>query len=288
MAALAGAVLLVSVLLGLSASPGLPQERAPVDKKEEANKDSKEPSATRRAAEQLVDTIQLQIRSDGKWSKVNRLEQPLLLYTDDTRFNDRGSLWAWCDKGRPLALFEMFQKVDDRTIWVVGITNTSGGKLRASRGGAPWWLENDSAIEFKDIPSAPPVAADKMLRQRQVKLLAQKFTTHEIYNPKNTRYDLRRLERPLHTYRDEAGGIVDGAMFAFANGTNPEIILFIEARMDRKGKSSPVWQYGLGRSGNAELHLEHDGKEVFSAPRGNLAAGPDKPFWTSVLKSTSP
>jgi hypothetical protein len=276
---------MVPLLLGLSTSPGLPQERAPVDKKENANKDSAEPSATRRAAEQLVDTIQLEVRTDDQWSKVKRLEQPLLLYTDDTRHNDRGSVWAWCDKGRPLALFEMFQKVDDRTIWVVGITNTSGGKLRASRRGAPWWLENDSAIEFKDIPSAPPVAADPIVRQRQLKLLAQKFTGHEIYNPNDTRYDLRRLERPLHTYRDEPGGVVDGALFTFANGTNPEIMLFIEARMDRNGKSRPVWQYGVGRTSYAELHLEYDGKEVFTAPRGNKVAGPDKPYWTSVLES---
>jgi hypothetical protein len=217
--------------------------------------------------------------------KVKRLEQPLLLYTDDTRYNDRGSLWAWCDKGRPLALFEMFQRPDNRAIWTVGITNTSGRRLRASRLGAPWWLENDSALTFKDIPSAPPVGADPTVRQRQVKLLAQKFTAYEIYNPNNTRYDLRRLERPLYTYRDASGGIVEGGLFCFANGTNPEIMLFIEARRDRNGKTSPVWQYGVDRTSHAELHVEHDGKEVFTAPRGISVAGPDKPYWSSKLNS---
>src|SRR5713226_4131162 len=93
---IAGVILLVPLLLGLSTSPGLPQERATFDKKESGNKDSEELSATRRAAEQLVDTIQIQVRTGDQWSKVKRLEQPLLLFTDDTRQNDRGSVWAWC------------------------------------------------------------------------------------------------------------------------------------------------------------------------------------------------
>jgi hypothetical protein len=148
-------------------------------------------------------------------------------------------------------------------------------------------MENDSAIEFKDVPSAPPVAADAKVRQRQLKLLAQKFTGYEIYKPKETRYDLRRLERPLHTYRDEPGGVVEGALFTFANGTNPELMLFIEARTDPQGESKPVWQFGVGRSAYAELHLEYDGKEVFTAPRGDAVSGPNMPYWTSVLRSDS-
>jgi hypothetical protein len=282
---LAVTVLVVSLLFETRTSLGWTQGPAPGDRKEKADKDSDEPSAIRRAAEQLVDTIELEVLADDKWSKVKRLKRPLLLYTDDTRYNDRGSVWTWCDKGRPLALFEMFQKVDDRTIWVVGICNTSGRKLRASRMGTPWWLENDSDIEFKDIPSAPRVAADSTVRQRQLKLLARKFTAHEIYNPKNTRYDLRLLERPLHTYRDEPDGVVEGGLFTFANGTNPEIMLFIEARTDPHDKSNRVWQYGVGRTSYAELHLEYDGKGVFTAPRGNVVSGRNRPFWTSVLPS---
>jgi hypothetical protein len=134
---LAVTVLVVPFLLGSSTSLGWPQEPAPGGSKDNADKDADKPSALRRAAEELVDTIDLEVLADGKWSKVKRLEKPLLLYTDDTRENDRGSIWAWCDKGRPLALFEMFQRVSDRTIWVVGICNTSGRKTTGKPDGRP-------------------------------------------------------------------------------------------------------------------------------------------------------
>jgi hypothetical protein len=108
--------------------------------------------------------------------------------------------------------------------------------------------------------------------------LAQNFTGHEFWEPNNSRYDLRRLERPLHTYRDEAGGLLEGGLYTLANGTNPEIALFVEARSQPGGKA-PVWQFMVGRMSHSELHLEYDGKEVFSGPRGRPLSGPDKPYW---------
>jgi hypothetical protein len=119
-----------------------------------------------------------------------------------------------------------------------------------------------------------------------MKLLAQNFTAHEVYNPNNTRYDLRRLDRPLHSYRDDDAGIVDGGLFTFANGTNPEILLFIEARQPKGHGAKPVWQFGVGRSAAAELHLEYQGKEVYSAPRGYVVGGRNKAFWSSTLEFT--
>jgi hypothetical protein len=243
-----------------------------------------EPSEIRKTAEQLVDSVELESLQANGWVKAKRIDQPLLLYTDDTRGDDRGFLWGWGEKGRPLAVFEIFQNVQQRGVWTVCICNTSGGRLRAGRSGSPWWLENDSDIDFNDVPSAPPVATESAVRQRQMKLLAQNFTAHEIWMPNNTRYDLRRLDRPLHSYRDEETGIVEGGLFAFANGTNPEILLFIEARQQKAKASKPVWQFGVGRSAYAELHLEYQGKEVFSAPRGDRVVGRNKPFWTSRLE----
>jgi hypothetical protein len=245
-------------------------------------------SEMRKAAAQLVDSLDLESLQGEAWVKVKRIDQPLLRFSDETRADDQGSLWAWGDKGRPVALFEIFQKATTRHVWTAGMCNTSSGKLRAGRAGAPWWLENDSDIAFKDVPSAPPVAPESAVRKRQMKLLAQKFNAHEIYNPNNTRYDLRRLDRPLHTYRDEDAGIVEGGLFAFANGTNPEILLFVEARQAKANGSKPVWQFGVGRSANAELHLECEGREVYSAPRGNFVSGRDKPFWTTTLQFTPP
>jgi hypothetical protein len=240
---------------------------------------------SRREAEQLVRGIELEILSGDKWTEVGRIEKPLLYYGEPTRNNDRGGVWGWGAKGRPVALLELFQDTNVRTRWVFAVCNTSGGKLRARRAGAPWWQENDSAAELKHIPGAPAPAADAALRQRQLKLLAQKFTGHEFWDPDNTRYELRRLTQPLCRYRDEATGILDGALFALANGTNPEIMVFVEARVDPKNSSKTAWQYAVGRLAHAELHLEYDGKEVFRAPRGDKVSASNAPYWLGLISA---
>src|SRR5206468_3888332 len=160
---------------------------------------------------------------------------------------------------------ELWQSMSDRTRWAFAVCNTSGRKLRAKRAGQPWWRENDSAAELKDIPGAPPPSSEVAQRQRQLKQLAQKFTGHQFWDPDNTRYELRRLEHPLYTYRDEAGGLLEGALYTLANGTNPEIMLFVEAGVDPKDNRKAVWRYTVGRLAHAELHLQYEGKEVFSA-----------------------
>jgi hypothetical protein len=279
--------LLIAVLLivstGLTASP---QPPPPDGKKDTPDKvaPSEAEKETRRAAEQVVGGIEVELLSDEKWNKVNRIEKPLLLFSDSTREYARGSLWAWGDKGRPVALLELFQDGNDRTQWIASLCNTSGRRLRAKRAGAIWWGANDSTVEIKDIPQAPAPATDSSQRQRQMKLLAQKFTGHEFWD--NSRFELRRIERPVHTYRDEATGVLEGGLFILANGTNPEILLFIEARVNPKDQSKAAWQFLAGRSADGELHLEYDGKDVFNAPRfwpSDMAT----PYWARRIDTKS-
>jgi hypothetical protein len=267
-------------LLVTSAAPAPARQEPPAAKKDESQKE-----AGRDDGERLFSKIDVEVQADDGWVKAERIAKPLLLYGDPTRNHDRGSVWGWGEKGRPVALVELFQHPDDRSRWVFVLcnTSTSGRKVRANMDGRPWWLENSSACELKDVPGAPPAAADPALRQRQLKQIASRFTGHQFWDPNNTRYELRRLERPLHAYRDESAGLLDGGLFTLANGTNPEIMLFVEARRDPKDAAKAVWQYTVGRLAHAELHLQYDGKEVFEAPRGNFVAGRNRPYWLGIL-----
>jgi hypothetical protein len=273
------ALLVAAAMVGSSAEPSQEAKKDKTDQAAgaDANKE------VRRVTEKVVREIEIELRSDDKWTKIERIEEPLLFYGEPTRDNDRGSVWGWGRKGRPAALLELWQNPEQRAIWRFAICNTSGGKLRARHAGAPWWGENDSAVELKDIPGAPAPAAEAALRQRRVKLLAEKFAGHEFWDPGNTRYELRLLKRPLRTYRDEANGVLEGGLFTLANGTNPEIMFFVEARVDSKNNAKSVWQYTVGRLAHAELHLEYNGKEVFEAPRGWGVSGANQPYWLGQL-----
>jgi hypothetical protein len=74
-------------------------------------------------------------------------------------------------------------------------------------------------------------------------------------------FHLRQLASPLHRYADESAGIVDGAIFAFANGTNPEVLLVLEAQAAKD--STLHWQYSLAQMTGGAVTVELDGKEVW-------------------------
>ena len=177
-------LLTVVALLVTSAAPATARQEPPAAKERAPQKE-----AGHDDGERIFNKFDVEVQLDDGWVKAERIGKPLLLYGDPTRNHDRGSVWGWGEKGRPVALVELFQHPDDRSRWVYVLCNTSGRKVRANMDGRPWWLENSSACELKDVPGSPPAAADAALRQRQLKLIASKFTGHQFWNPNNTRYD---------------------------------------------------------------------------------------------------
>jgi hypothetical protein len=272
----------VTVLVA-AAVPAPAREEPPTAKKVDLQNEPNVDEEWHKEAEKVVNGIELEKLADGNWAKVRRIEKPVLNYSEPTRDHDRGSVWAWGEKGRPVALVKLCQQVGVRSRWKISVTNTSDGKLRAGRDGARWWRENESAVELKDVPTVPTPATDKQQRQLHLKQMALKFTGHEFWDPGNSRYELRRLGRPLHIYQDEDHGVQAGALYTLANGTNPEIMLFIEARVDLENGTGAAWQFLVGRLAHAELHLQYDGNEVFTAPRANRLSGRDKPYWLTFV-----
>ena len=70
--------------------------------------------------------------------------------------------------------------------------------------------------------------------------MAAKFQV-AVESDKN-RYELRLLSQPLYRYENAKADILDGALYAFVEGTDPELILSLEAA--RVGKS---WKFATGR-----------------------------------------
>jgi hypothetical protein len=266
------------------------QEKSATKTTDELEEGDKEGEATREAvarAADIVGKIEVETLVGKNWVPQPMHKKPLLILSDPTRFDARGTVWAWGDKGRPAVINEIFYepaKNKDTGFWIIVSYNASETKLKATREGRSWWIENNSTLKFKDLPGGPEPAASTGGRQRQIKSLAGKFTAHEFWDPDNSRFELRLIERPLLTYSDPDKGIVDGALFAFANGTNPEILLFLEVHADAADKSKSKFRYGVGRLSYAEIHLAYEEKEVFTEERGYNLSGPDKAHFLDTIK----
>jgi hypothetical protein len=108
------------------------------------------------------------------------------------------------------------------------------------------------------------------MRLIQARSMAREFTAN-FTDLKQQTTELRLLPQPLIRYEPQNMVVTDGALFAFAEGTDPQVMLMLEVR----GASPQRWEYAFVRSHFVELRGFHRGKEVW-----HLEADP------SVTKAT--
>ena len=72
------------------------------------------------------------------------------------------------------------------------------------------------------------------------------------------------MSNPLYRYDAERHGVIDGAVFAFTLGTDPELFVVLEARDNRDG--SRTWEYALAAMTCWAVEVKHQGRPVWQVP----------------------
>jgi len=230
-----------------------------------------------KAMRTLADEAKVEAGPEGERSRVERVEDPIYRYDDPTRATDDGTVWAWGRTGRPAALLTLStgRLSGTEKHCLCEWTSLSPAPLTVAGPGPHVWAPRAADLPIRPIPEAPLPAETAAARTRQLGELSRRFRAFEVFNPSDAsgsnRFDLRFLPRPIHRYADPGAGLGDGAIYVFANGTNPEIILIIEARRD--GGSPPGWVHGFTRTAGAELHATLDGGEVWTRPGSACPTG---------------
>ena len=95
--------------------------------------------------------------------------------------------------------------------------------------------------------------------------------------------ELRLLPQPIHRYASQEEGLVDGALFVFAQGTDPETMLLFEAR---KNGENYEWQYACARVTWAPVNVVYQSKEVWNVGYWDRVPNPTRPY--VVFKNKRP
>jgi hypothetical protein len=206
--------------------------------------------------------------------------EPLLRWNDPIRDTSNSSLWAWGETGRPLAVVALETSQDDpggRLAWSFELISLAPESLKFHEehginasiattnplvNGSFVWAPEKPGVRFRDIPDAPLPAQTPRLRLGQIRELIKRFaaTEHVTRQP-----DLLRLmPHPIDRYADPAKEQVDGAIFLFAHGTNPEVIVLIEAQGSAPEKAT--WRFAVARLTVAPFEVTIDRKVVETVP----------------------
>jgi hypothetical protein len=208
-------------------------------------------------------TYELQ-RADERGSQLKLRPEPVLRWSNPVRGEIYGGVYLWSQDGRPEIAASIFKWYSPFTHMTHEFQSLSLGGIRARRGGAIVWETTHPGVELQPVPEAPPAAAARPARLRQMRDLAGTFAATLVMRDEGP-HQLRLLAQPLYRYPEGTADWLDGALFAYVLGTDPEVLLMLESRRDAQGTYR--WHYGLARMNFEELHVAHDGQPVWTVPR---------------------
>jgi hypothetical protein len=209
-------------------------------------------------------------------------------YTDVPRQIEMATLWVWEDDGLPVALgkVEAYQRKEGMK-WLYCFASVSTGLVEAKWSDGRLFQARKPGLQWTTIQGPAPQETTAG-RRRQMKELFLRFTATTRGGVSTTSDELRPLARPLHEYSAPKQGVVQGIMCGFAaNGTNPDIIVALEAVSAANDKDPPKsWRYGVIRMTTSSVSVKLDKDEVFTREFVNSLADRDEwtHFWEGAPK----
>lgn len=201
---------------------------------------------------------------------VTMSSKPALRWTNNERDSESlGTVALWIDRGQPAVAMATYT-------WMGNIYHEfdllARSPVIATKDGAVIW-QPKMGLRFQQIPKAPVVEMTAPARLRQMKELSEQFAATMLgwRSDNSDKVELRRLPRELYRYKPEATDLIDGAVFAFVMGTDPEALLLIEAV---KPKDQVEWQYAFVRQTSGALEARHNNVVVWSAEKHGMRNDP--------------
>jgi len=177
-----------------------------------------------------------------------RQTQPLLLQPPVMRSpnkgeNHDGAVWLWLDGKRPIAVVSLWNR---GPVWYSENTTLSDEALEVIGWPDAKWTPPSDARRW--IAQKEPVPESPAARQRIMREISRKFTARE--DRLGIKSELRLMPRPLHIYDDPDHDVIEGGLFALVLGTDPELLMQVEARTVRNARQ---WQVTFARMASAEI-----------------------------------
>ena len=189
---------------------------------------------------------------------------------------------VWPHNGRPIAIASIYPWEGKMCHEFDSLSR--GTKMLALDKDRPIWSPETAGVEFKEVPKSPKPGKTGPERLRQMKAIAEGFKgTMTGWSADNSDQEaLRLLPRPLYRYdftnaKEPDPKLLDGALFAYVQGTDPEIVLILEA-IGTAEKAE--WQCAFARATSGGLEVKRGDELVWSAKKHPANRDPKLPHYT--------
>jgi hypothetical protein len=235
----------------------------------------------RRAAD-----VTVSVRSDDEFVAQPVGEAPLFRYSDARREILDAALWSYGGAGRPAALMKIeTYKIDRGSKWVYCIASLSGDLIDAKWQDGAQFTATEPGLTLQTIPDGPPPGPSAGTRLLQLKRLTERFSA-VIQNAEDNREPMRLMPTPICRYSDPDAGLIDGAVFGYTMGTNPDVLLVIELRESESGERE--WQCGAAGMTSAGFNVKLDQNDILVQEWSSSVSGQPQAYarwmWHRVIE----
>jgi hypothetical protein len=226
------------------------------------------PAADDRAQEEAAEAERICAAELPRWrltadgTAVEMPTESVLKWTNPFAGRVYGNTYVWLQNGRPVAAGCMFRYFDPFRSFNGELAALAGTKIVAMRDGKVVWTPKDE-WKWHAIPGAPAPPSTAAQRLVQMRALAGEFTVEILDTrniPKGEDQTPRLLPKPLYRYDAERTRTLDGALYAFVLGTDPELLLLLECDT---AAAKPEWRFGVGRMNRYLIRLKRNGETVW-------------------------
>ena len=254
------------------------------EKPKVAEKKSDEKSMTQRIAAKRLEFMKTSfskyeiLLGQEEKTKLSLVPEPLLRFTNPVSGLQDGCFVLWTSEaGRPMIGAQVFLTSDN--LWIHEFQSLASEPVSATLDGEVVWSPERAGTNSKPLPNAPQPAATAAQRLKQMRDIADRFNASDEFEGRVQSDELRLLTRPLHRFGKADTETLDGALFAHAHGTDPELLIIVEAiRVD----SAYQWHYSLAPMTGYALKATLDDKPDWEVPWRKPPYDPKEPFFVRV------
>ena len=207
-------------------------------------------------------TAEFELQTEKADSKLlERGKSPILRWSNPVReFVNDGLTYLWLDDNRPLAIGSCWCRSTEADLRTGELkyefSTLTDERMSLRRGDNVIWTPKPEGVVNKPLAEAQAPQDTAARRLTQMRQLARRFQASSF--KMNSPHELRLMPQPLYRYDDKANDVLDGALFAFVEGNDPEALLLLEA-------VSGKWRYTLASMTNYRVVVRLDKEDVFTS-----------------------
>lgn len=241
-------------------------------------------------SEQVVSRCSILIGPDQQALALH--PQSLLSWSNPTVGEVHGEIFVWTHHGRPQCLASVYRWFSPDWGTTLELAALTAAPLRGRDREREFWRVSEANIPWQtssktDVPSGSPTGRLVQLRQIARLFSARLYDTR--LSEQAVSRQLRLMAQPLFRYSPPTAdsSYADGALFAFVEGTDPELLLLVECSLR---ENAGVWKYAFLRMNSNRMEVTEGERQVWSAENlefADILNSPTAPYTLLTIDAAS-